>query len=204
MDADRWRCGAAIAVKRRDQGKSHLAVCLSPQERIELIRAMLGRVITAAQSARSVALTVIVSPERDTIADGVAVLTDEGAGMNEAFDLARAALQRRGARMMLALPADLPGVEPADLDALIGAAGRGGIAIAPDGRGTGTNALVIPVGLPMRFCFGPDSRRLHIEEARRLGVEPSIVARPGLGFDVDLPADLARLRRRERVLQHAL
>ena len=105
-----------------------------------------------------------------------------------------------GARMMLALPADLPRVGGADLDALVDAAGDGGIAIAPDGRGSGTNALVVPVDLPMRFCFGPDSRRLHGEEARRLGVQPSIVVRPGLGFDVDVPADLASLRSEERAL----
>ena len=200
MDAKRMRCGAAIAVKRRDRGKSQLAVCLSPQERIELVRGMLGRVLAATRAARSVAFTVVVSPERDTIAEDVALLIDEGAGMNEAFRIARAALRARGARMMLALPADLPRVAGAELDALVDAAGDGGIAIAPDGRGSGTNALVVPVDLPMRFCFGPDSRRLHGEEARRLGVQPSIVVRPGLGFDVDVPADLASWRSQERAL----
>jgi 2-phospho-L-lactate guanylyltransferase (CobY/MobA/RfbA family) len=47
--------------------------------------------------------------------------------------------------------------------------------------------------LPFHFQFGPDSRRLHWQEAQRLGVSPQLVNLPGLEFDVDSPADLAQL-----------
>lgn len=193
MNRSQAGCAAVIAVKHRARGKSHLADCLSSKERARLIRAMLGRVIDAAEAAQSIALTLVVSPERDTIPQSIPVLLDEGVGLNEAFTLARATLHRMGVAAMLALSADLPSVDAVDLDALTAAASGSGVALAPDVRGTGTNALVSPVDLPMRFQFGCDSRKLHTEEARRLGIELSIVLRPGLAFDVDLPADLARL-----------
>ena len=183
-------CMAVIAVKQRSHGKSHLAECLSLAERVGLIRTMLDRVIEASEGAALLSGAMVVSPERDTVAARIPVLEDAGAGMNEAFDLARVALRLQGVRMMAALPADLPGLRASDLDALVRAAGEGGVAIAPDGRGTGTNALVCPVALPMTFRFGPDSCRRHAEEARLLGIEPALVKRPGLSFDVDLPADL--------------
>jgi 2-phospho-L-lactate guanylyltransferase (CobY/MobA/RfbA family) len=47
--------------------------------------------------------------------------------------------------------------------------------------------------LPFRFHFGPDSQRLHIQEAQRMGLSPQIVRLSGLAFDVDSPADLELL-----------
>ncbi len=203
MGASSLNCAAIIAVKRRSLGKSHLADCLSAQARIELIRAMLDRVVEAAQGATTLTQVLVVSPERDRLAERIPLLIDGGTGLNEAFERARGVLRGRGVRRMLALPADLPGVCPADLDALVSAAGDG-VAIAADRRGSGTNALVYPVDLPLTFHFGLDSRRLHVEEARKLGIEPVIVSRPGLDFDVDLPADLVRLRRLHGTLSAAL
>ena len=203
MGASSLNCAAIIAVKRRSLGKSHLAGCLSAQERVELIRAMLERVLEAAQGAATIAETLVVSPERDTLAARIPLLIDGGAGLNEAFELARCALSERGVRRMLALPADLPGVRSEDLDALVRAAGDG-VAVAADRRGSGTNALVCPVHVPLTFHFGPDSRRLHVEEARKLGIEPVVVSRPGLDFDVDLPGDLVRLRHLHGTLSPAV
>jgi 2-phospho-L-lactate guanylyltransferase (CobY/MobA/RfbA family) len=47
----------------------------------------------------------------------------------------------------------------------------------------------------MRTCFGePASAAVHAALARDAGLEHTIVDLPGLAFDVDRPADLARLR----------
>lgn len=186
-------CVAVIAVKQRSLGKSHLAGCLSSYARIDLIRAMLVRVIEASCGAHLISDTLVVSPERDTVPGFIPVILDSGAGMCEAFELARNELRRRGVRSMVALPADLPGVQAADLDAIVSATDKDGIAIAPDQGGRGTNALFCGTALPLRFRFGVDSCMLHVAEARTLGVEPIIVTRPGFGFDVDLPGDLMRL-----------
>ena len=44
--------------------------------------------------------------------------------------------------------------------------------------------------VPLRF--GPDSFFPHLAAARRQGLEPTIVRRPGIAVDIDEPADLAR------------
>ena len=95
------------------------------------------------------------------------------------------------------LPADLPTITAAEIDALVRAGRRGGFAIAPDAAGVGTNALCLVSAHPFRFQFGSDSRQLHLEEAERTGLSPQVVRLPGLEFDVDSPADLARLDERQ-------
>ncbi len=72
------------------------------------------------------------------------------------------------------------------------ASGEPSVAIAPDRLGTGTNGLgLAPLGI-IGFRFGAGSFAAHLAEARAAGVEPTIVARPGLAFDLDTPEDLAR------------
>jgi 2-phospho-L-lactate guanylyltransferase len=89
----------------------------------------------------------------------------------------------------------LPTITAADIDALVRAGRQGGFAIASDAAGVGTNALCLASTHPFRFQFGPDSKRLHLQEAERTGLGAQVVRLPGLEFDVDSPADLDRLDR---------
>ena len=50
----------------------------------------------------------------------------------------------------------------------------------------------------MPFRFGDNSFYPHLERARSLGIEPSVVERPGLALDVDHPRDLEALLAVER------
>jgi 2-phospho-L-lactate guanylyltransferase len=92
---------------------------------------------------------------------------------------------------------DLPVLEPVDLRSLI--APKSQIVIAPDQAQTGTNALLIrkqPVDPgSFRFQFGVESFSRHLDEARRLGIEPATVTTAGLAFDLDTPAHLAAIQR---------
>jgi 2-phospho-L-lactate guanylyltransferase len=88
------------------------------------------------------------------------------------------------------LPADLPLITSAEIDELVHAGRAGGFAMATDAAGVGTNALCLVSTHPFRFQFGPDSRRLHLQEAQRWGASPREVRLPGLEFDVDSSADL--------------
>jgi 2-phospho-L-lactate guanylyltransferase len=121
------------------------------------------------------------------------VLADTGAGLNAALTQAHRALLDLGCSEVLVLPADLPLVSAAEIDALVRAARDGGFAMSSDDAGVGTNALALVGGVPFHFQFGADSRRLHLAEAARLALAPQLLRLPGLEFDVDSPADLQRL-----------
>jgi 2-phospho-L-lactate guanylyltransferase len=56
----------------------------------------------------------------------------------------------------------------------------------------------VPIGPPFDFAYGPGSFRRHVAEARRRGYGVRVVREPTLAFDVDVPADLAALRRDPR------
>jgi 2-phospho-L-lactate/phosphoenolpyruvate guanylyltransferase len=188
----RLGCCALIAVKQRVLGKSRLAARLGVQARIALVRTMLARVLAAAAGAQTVRQIIVVSPERDTVDESVPVLADSGAGLNVALAQAQRALLEFGVRELLVLPADLPFVTGAEIDALVRAGRGAGFAIAPDAADIGTNALCLAMDHPFEFQFGPESKRAHLRAAQRLGLAPQVLRLPGLEFDVDSPADLQR------------
>jgi len=190
-----WRGACAlIAIKERERCKTRLKEALDDQSRVELVRSMLSAVLSAATAAQSVHQTVVVSPERDQIPAATPVLADTGESLNKALAHAQSALREFGCREFVVLPADLPHITGADIDALVRAArSGGGFSIAPDAAGTGTNALCLVSNQPFEFQFGPDSQRLHLETAQRMGLSPQVVRLPNLEFDVDSPADLQLL-----------
>jgi len=188
---------ALIAIKERVRCKTRLADVLAPPERIDLVRSMLEAVLTAARNAPTVHQVIVISPERDTVPAEIPVLADTGESLNSALVQAHTLLREFGCHEVVVLPADLPMITSAEIDELVRAARAGGFAIASDAAGVGTNALCLATTLPFRFQFGPDSRRLHFQEAQRLGANPQWVHHPGLEFDVDSPADLELLDGRQ-------
>jgi 2-phospho-L-lactate guanylyltransferase len=186
-------CCVLIAIKERSRCKTRLSECLSPGARLSLTRSMLERVIAAASEAQSVRQIIVVSPERDTVPVEFPVLADTGDDLNAALRQAHSVVRESGCHEVVVLPADLPNVRSADIDALVKAGRKGGFAIAPDASDTGTNALCLVTPAPFSFRFGADSKRLHLQEARDTCLDANIVRLPGLAFDVDSPADLMRV-----------
>ena len=184
-----------IAVKERGAGKSRLALQLPEPERVALVRTMLARVLGAARRAPSVGQVIVLSPERDQVPADVPVLADSGSGLNEALQQALRVLQRLGVREFLALPGDLPTLDSTDVEALIQAGRLTGCALAPDRAGSGTNGLYYAGRAAFTFQFGAGSFALHTAEAQRLEMQPAILGRAGLEFDIDLPSDLDLWRR---------
>jgi 2-phospho-L-lactate/phosphoenolpyruvate guanylyltransferase len=185
---------ALVAIKARAHCKTRLAEVLAPAARLQLVRAMLEAVLSAARGAQTLRQILVVSPERDCVAAEIPVLADSGGGLNGALSAAQVALHEFGCQEVVVLPADLPHVTAADIDDLVRAGRWGGFAIAPDAAGVGTNALYLNSPLPFRFRFGPDSRRLHLEQARSMGLNARVVQLAGLEFDVDSPDDVHRLK----------
>jgi 2-phospho-L-lactate/phosphoenolpyruvate guanylyltransferase len=194
LDQRRGAC-ALIAIKERTRCKTRLSEALGSAARLELVRSMLTAVLSAARGAHTVRQIIVVSPERDCVPEDVPVLADTGECLNGALMQAHRVLREFGCREVVILPADLPTISPADIDALVRAGRQGGFAIASDAAGLGTNALCLASAHSFRFQFGPDSQRLHLKEAQRTGLGAQMVRLPGLEFDVDSPADLDRLDR---------
>jgi 2-phospho-L-lactate/phosphoenolpyruvate guanylyltransferase len=186
-----------IAIKERARCKTRLAEMLAPPARIELVRSMLSVVLAAACNAQTVHQVMVISPERDMVPAEVPVLADTGESLNSALLNAHAVLLEFGCGEVVILPADLPKITAAEIDELVRAGRAGGFAIAPDAAGVGTNALCLVSRRPFDFQFGPDSRRLHVSEAERLGLSAHTVSLPGLELDVDSPADLNLLDERQ-------
>jgi 2-phospho-L-lactate guanylyltransferase len=116
------------------------------------------------------------------------------AGESASIDWASAVLAERGIDAVLRLPADLPLVRAADLEALLAIEVSSPAAIlVPSREGTGTNAILRtpPTLFPSRF--GPNSLALHREEAARVGIECLIVNNERIALDIDEPADLQAL-----------
>ena len=198
-DQRRGAC-VLIAIKQRVHCKTRLAQALAPRARVQLVRSMLAAVLSAAGGAHTVRHTIVLSPERDSVPAEIPVLADSGESLNGALTQAHRVLREFGCREVVILPADLPTITAAEIDALVHAGRRGGFAIAPDAAGVGTNALCLVSAQPFRFQFGSDSQQLHLEEAERTGLSAQVVRLPGLEFDVDSPADLHRLLGQQRWL----
>lgn len=185
-----------IPVKPLTAGKSRLDGVLEPAERASLNRRFLDHILTVSTEYPGAAQTIIVSRDAEVLDAardrGMTALTEPGkVGLNGALDLGFAAATSDGPRDVLIVHADLPNLSADDLRALCEAP----VALAPDTNGTGTNGMFLAAPHRIPFRFGLDSFRKHIEAARQLGLEPHIVRRPGLAFDVDTSDDLDRISR---------
>ena len=189
-------CWALVAVKAGPERKARLSERLSAQERERLAETMMQDVLAALRNSRAIDGIAVVTAAPGQVDPRVLVLADPGSGLNEALSSAAAQLQERGATELLVLHADLPYVTAADIDRFV-ALGRGtGVALAPDQRGTGTNALFLRLPTRFRFRFGELSYSRHCAEAALNSMESGTLRLPGLERDVDEPADLADLVQR--------
>jgi 2-phospho-L-lactate guanylyltransferase len=183
-------CWVVIPVKGGDHGKQRLAPVLDEQGRRALVRAMLERVVGAAQTAVTTGRTVILGPTQDGF--DLPILADPGGGLNRALGSALADAERGGATRVVFVAADLPQLTARDVE-LLALAPEASVAVAPDRHGTGTNALSLPLprARGFTFAFGPGSFARHSDEVRQIGLDLEIVESPGLMRDIDEPADLA-------------
>ncbi len=172
-----------VPLKRIDP-KSRLAHALPLDERVRLMRGLLAGVVSAVREAGVERVTVVTG----LALKGYEVWDDRGLAWNDA--LAAAMKEVVSAPLAAVISADLPLIRADDVEELLAATPEQGIAIARALDG-GTNAVAMrPPGI-VRTHFGePQSSAVHA----RLGVPHVIVDLPGLAFDVDTPADLARMQ----------
>ena len=179
-----------------EAAKTRLAPVLDPAEREALARTLLARVLGVVREACED--VVVISPSealRPIVEEAGAQLSvQRGMGLNAGLEQARAEAVADGVALLGVLHGDLPNLSPDDVRALLGVvpAQGGGVAVAPDRAGTGTNGLAQSPADAIAFRFGTDSLARHREAAAEAGLPLTVVERPGLAFDLDTPADLAR------------
>lgn len=193
---------AIVPVKPFNRAKSRLASMLSPSERVGLSRSFLGHTLEVLGQVSEIRERLVIS--RDTSAlhlarqMGTRTVTESGAPeLNRALRRATEVALSAGADAVLVLPTDLPLLTPEDVLSLVnGGRESPSVAVAPDRRERGTNALYIrPPGL-IDYAFGPDSFHRHVALAEAAGVHPHIYRLSGTVLDIDLPEDLRLYRAR--------
>jgi 2-phospho-L-lactate guanylyltransferase len=161
---------------------------------------MLGHTLKTLSRVEEIDHTLVVSrdPAALALAREYNARTIQEVGspqLNQALHRATMFSRAFNAEGVLILPADLPLVQPQDIQALLRSAAEPPVVvISPDRRRTGTNALLVhPTGL-IDYAFGPASFKKHCDLAAKAGVRIEICEIPSIGLDLDLPEDLEIIR----------
>jgi 2-phospho-L-lactate guanylyltransferase len=187
---------AIVPVKPLRRGKSRLAGLLSEEQRTLLNRYLLEHTLTVLNEISGIEHTLVVSRDPAALAltrslGGRTVMEDGAPQFNTALKRATIVAQAQGARAVLILPADLPLVEPSDLEDLLSQGMTPSVVvISPDRRLDGTNGLFInPAGL-IEYGYGPGSFQRHCQGCKDAGAKLVVVSSERIGLDLDLPEDL--------------
>jgi 2-phospho-L-lactate guanylyltransferase len=190
---------AVVPVKETQHAKARLAAVLSRAQRRDLVLAMLEDVLAALAAVSELASIVVVTIDPSAAALAVrygARVTGEGARDGHTGAVAAAARQL-GDNGMLALPGDIPLLEPNDIRHLVrvhrGDAPYGAFTIAPARDERGSNAVLCSPAAAVPLRFGEDSFFPHLAAARACGIEPEVARLRRVALDIDTPEDLALL-----------
>ncbi|GIG36903.1 2-phospho-L-lactate guanylyltransferase [Cellulomonas pakistanensis] len=194
-----------VPVKDARRGKTRLADVLEARARAALVRAMALDTVEAVLAVPRVARVVVVTADPEVTAGAAALprvralpeppaAPDDAAGwasLDRAVSAGVAAARAEAPTAHVGvLLGDLPGLDPAELDAALAAAEAHPLAVLPDAEGTGTTLLTARAGTALRPAFGGGSAAAH----RALGhAELVLPADATLRHDVDVPDDLAAL-----------
>ena len=186
-----------VPIKETATAKQRLASVLDQASRTELARAMLHDVLTTLRDWKAPAVGIVTG---DCFATklaaeyGFEVIPDtENPGETGAIEMATRVCVERGLAETLVIPADIPLIQPWELEEIFQHAPAEGSVLVPAGDGRGTNAaLRRPAALfPLRF--GNDSFKPHHAAAQATGRACIVLKLPGIAVDVDNPADLLQL-----------
>jgi 2-phospho-L-lactate guanylyltransferase len=175
-----------VPVKAFSAAKQRLAAVLDSAARRDLAMAMAATVLDAAGGLRKAVVCDDDEVRSWAVDHGADAVWTPDLGLNGAVTAGIAHLAQGGVARVIVAHADLPlATELAWL------ADTDGVTLVPDRHHDGTNVLCVPAGAGFTPCYGAGSFRAHRTEAARLGLTTRLVPDERLGWDVDLPADLA-------------
>jgi 2-phospho-L-lactate guanylyltransferase len=203
------RTAAILPVKSFARAKQRLGASVADALRLALAQAMVADVLLALSRARAIECTIVVTCEQSVaLAAGelgaIVVPDDAESGQPAAAGLGVRRALDEGFERVLCVPGDCPALDPAELDALLGAAPSPterarrarSVVIVPDRHGTGTNGLLLAPPDAIAPSFGPGSCERHRALALDAGIEARLARPASLLLDIDTGADLAELRTR--------
>jgi 2-phospho-L-lactate guanylyltransferase len=187
---------AAVPVKAFTGAKTRTGSSLTPLQREVLAATMLEDVLAALAGAKLLAgiLVNTIDPVAAALAEryGARVVMDGALdGHTGAVNGMARVLTAEAKGALLTVPGDIPRVTSAEIDAVVSSCRPApSFTIVPAHDELGSNAVLCapPFAVPLRF--GEDSYFPHLMAARVLGIEPTVVRLPGIGLDIDHPADL--------------
>ncbi len=182
--------GIVVPLRSFMHAKERLTDVLDPTARALLARGMADRVVRAAHPYRIAVVSSALEVCEWAVARDLDIIGDPGS-LDGAADAGRAWARDCGLARYAIVHADLPRITTLDV---VVADGPAPIAVVvPDHRNDGTPILSLPTAADFTFSYGPDSAARHVAEAERRGLEVRVLRDLDLGFDVDLPGDLAAL-----------
>ena len=196
---------AIVPLKNFDQAKKRLASVLTVEERRGLMLAMARDVLTALSRSQRLTGILIVSrtPEADALAQ--AFETERFSESPDA-DLSSALVQageylanQLHASGTMIVPADVPLIEAAEIDAILNL--HEAVTIVPDKDNIGTNCLICSPPNRIPYLFDGKSFKPHVAAASRGGIIPKIAPSSGFALDIDTPGDLEILLARPQTSQ---
>ena len=187
-----------IPVKNFANAKKRLSGYLDDVERAHLYRAMLEDVLCSVQQVEKLDGVSLVTCDPDAIrmanSSGINLMLEtENRSHTHAVQLAVENLVREGIESMLTLPGDIPLVTPFEINSLIEAHSEKrepAFSISPSHDFMGSNAVICSPPDLMPLQFGSNSFYPHLDKARTLGIDPSVISLPGISLDIDTPEDL--------------
>ena len=187
--------GAVVPVKTLPSSKSRLRPWLDGASVERLSIAMLSDILETLQRVRALDRIAVATPDPrlTEVAHkiGAEVLSASVVGLNPSIEAACAVLAPTADDSALVVLGDVAGAQAADIEALLDAGARCGVALAPSNDG-GTSALLRTPRDIIPATFGPNSARTHRELAASAGISFEELALPSLAIDIDERADLEK------------
>jgi len=188
---------AVVPVKETALAKHRLSPVLGAAARQALALAMLEDVLAALAPVRPLAGILVVTADADAARlaarFGAAVSTEAARdGHTEAVAAAARRLAQAG-EGMLTIPADVPLIEPADIERILATKGR--FVIVPAHDEQGSNAVLCRPADAVPLRFGEASYAPHLAAAEARGIVPATLRLERIARDIDGPDDLAAFQR---------